>query len=241
MQLNNAGVACLDSGKTLQALNLFREALTHTMVQLRKPDSLPGSLHATNTCQSTSESLPFESTLTPDFMSLFPGICEGSQNWVPFIHARAMRIIANHGAYAKDPMVNATLNSAIIIFNLAVVYHVKAVGESVSQGPRLCKAKSLYEKSYLLLADCNVLACAGGNPTIDLLSMALLNNLAQITYELTEYDSSQLYFQELVRFAHSVSPDAYGNCSIATFMDYQKSSFLLNAMFLHAPSIAPAA
>ena len=158
----------------------------------------------------------------------------------PFIHAQGFGIVGSPGAYSPDPLINTTVISTLVIFNLAVVYHIKGLHEKNLSDRRLLKAHSLYTKAHLLLHDAGV-SFSTGNAVVDLLSMAVANNVANVCYELSRYDESRRYFDGLIRFALTVVPGRYGDQYVGSVMDQQKSNFLLNAIILHAPRLAPAA
>jgi tetratricopeptide (TPR) repeat protein len=140
-------------------------------------------------------------------------------------------------------LINSTIVSAIIIFNLSIVYHLKGLegGSGSISSMRLRKARALYQKSQNLLIDAGVPLGATGNPVIDVLSMALFNNLAHVAFELSSYEESRQFFDFLIRFALTVVPSKYGDAFVAALLDQQKSSFLLNAIILQVPKLAPAA
>jgi hypothetical protein len=173
----------------------------------------------------------------------------------PFVHARGLPIFGMAGAYSDDVMLSASCVSAILIFNLGVVYHVKAMqGGTVSSNSScgtncLTKAKTLYTHSLTLLHQsrgwdcCTVNGASAADPVMDLLSMALFNNLGHVCYEQSNYEESRLFFQDLVGFALTVTPSGYDNDddSLTLCMNEYKKHFLLNAMILNARPTAPAA
>jgi hypothetical protein len=157
-----------------------------------------------------------------------------------FAYARGIVLMNRQNAYSPDTEVNRTIISSIIIFNLSVVYHLRGLG--LLQGRSLLnKAIALYEQSHNLLCDAGVQCNATGNCVIDVLSMALYNNLAHVSFELDRYDESRYFFDYLIRFALSVVPSRYGDASVGVFLNEQKSKFLLNAIILKQPKLAPAA
>jgi hypothetical protein len=170
----------------------------------------------------------------------------------PFIHARGLPILEMTGVYSADSTVNASCTSAILIFNLALVHHLKAMQGGCGSSSRcsmkwLAKAKSLYEYSLTLIPEvqwgAGVLEGASASPVMDLLCMALFNNLAHVCFELLNYAESSMFFSELIGFASTVIPSAYGGGDdhLALCMEGIKNNFLLNAITLKAPAIAPAA
>jgi hypothetical protein len=168
----------------------------------------------------------------------------------PFIHSKGINVIPMATAYSPDMLINTVIVSSIVVFNLAIVCHLKGLQQggggsgSASVNSRLVKAKSLYERSQQLLADARV-PChySLGNPVTDMLYMASLNNLAQLHYEMAQYSESKRYFDTLVDFSATIVPRIYGNdYYVASLMERTKANFLLNAIILRKePSLAPAA
>jgi len=169
-----------------------------------------------------------------------------SQTSLPFVHAEGIPLMPSATAYSEDVLLSTTITSSIIIFNLAVVCHLQALrGESVDL-QRLTRARNLYHKSALLLRDARVFTDAskgGVNPILDLLVLALCNNLAQISHQLGNYTETRLYFGRMMQYATTVDRSAhYADDALAALtVHHHKSSFLLNAMILHAPTLAAAA
>ena len=74
------------------------------------------------------------------------------------------------------------------------------------------------------------------NAAIDLLAMALVNNLAHIRLELCDYADSRRLLQLLISIAYSMQPSTYGcDPSLMNFMEWQRQLFLRNA----APNMHP--
>jgi hypothetical protein len=244
-QLNNLGVACLDNLDLRAALDLFRDALKYHVGDMQPADDLerappvpipvpvPGEAHSDNAPQS-------KHPLDPSKISPLSYVWDTPSS-VQFVHARGINVIASPTAYSPDVFVNATIVSSIIIFNLAAVYHLKGLEECGDRDARLSKARLLYDKSDHLLKDAGVPMNSTGNPVIDMLSMALFNNLAHASFELACYADSRTYFDLLIRFSLTVVPSRYDDAYIGSLLDQEKSSFLLNAIILHAPKLAPAA
>jgi hypothetical protein len=85
-----------------------------------------------------------------------------------------------------------------------------------------------------------------GNATLDLLGMAVLNNLGQICCETADYGPSSDYYKHLIqlitRQQQGTGGVYYGNSRLDYFMEKQRSIFLLNAvLFGHPPTLAASA
>jgi tetratricopeptide (TPR) repeat protein len=246
-ELNNLGVYFLEVGDLRRSLDLFRDALKYTMgeVRVESPEELRSyaealSSYAAAAAQHTHQNMKdaTERSYPQRKQDLIP---TPSSSSTPFVHSQGINIISSPTAYSPDVLINTTVVSGIVIFNLAIVYHLKGLEGNNLGVMRLLKAISLYQKSHLLLSDAGVPLGATGNPVIDMLSMALFNNMAQVSFELALYEESRHYFDNLVRFARTVSPQLYGNSYIGAILDQQKSNYLLNAIILQVPKLAPAA
>lgn len=258
-ELNNLGVTCLAAGDLRRALDLFRQALKFTMGEMEPEDqaraeleverqnvSMPklnvqqSSASADNKNMDTTEQSPM-SLLASKVGPINAHLAKQAPPSSQFVHVRGINLVAAPTAYSQDTLVNTTIVSSIVIFNLAIVYHLKGLEECGNTDARLAKARSLYHKSHLLLQEAGVPGASTGNPVIDMLSMALFNNMAQSSFELGGYPESRGYFEQLICFATTVVPSRYQDAYVFSLLDQQKSNFLLNAIILHAPKIASAA
>jgi hypothetical protein len=143
--------------------------------------------------------------------------------------------------FTADPIVDQALCSAITIFNIGLVHHIAGQQHNICrQHEFLQKSLRLYETSLQLLQRLGVRSSTE-NAVVDLLNMALLNNMAQIHFELSSFESSQILFEHLVRFSSSTTMATYSDEQVKTRMNLQRQFFLLNAPILQAPGAAPAA
>lgn len=247
--LNNHGVACFQAGELSAALDLFRQALQATIGQIHpqetttsasnKHQHYPSPRAASNPATVASETSP-----APAQQQRGAAGEQGESSvWMLNAYARAINLIPTEMAYSQDALVNATIVSSIVLFNLALVYHVKGLDgfDNVSQA-RLIKARSLYMKVRTLLTEAGISdSTSSGNPVIDILTMASLNNLGQSAYYLSEYEQSQAHFEELVRYASSVKPSPQDDEETHALLEFHKSMFLFNAVALKPPTLASAA
>jgi tetratricopeptide (TPR) repeat protein len=245
-QLNNLGVAFLDAGDLRQALDLFRDALMRTVVGMQATEHEmppPVSARPVPGKPQDDNASPIKQDVDQSNLihSSSARYAWDSPSASQFVHARGINVIASPTAYSPDVFVNSTVVSSIIIFNLGVVYHLEGLEECGNRSARLGKARLLYTKSDLLLKDAGVPLSSTGNPVIDMLSMALFNNLAQTSFELGSYDESRRCFDKLIMFSITVAPSRYDDAYIGSLLDQEKSRFLLNAIILHDPKLAPAA
>lgn len=245
--LNNAGVAYLEEGDIGKALNLFRSALRHSIGDLRPVPGSPPTAPPPMTSASQdgpSSSRNTSSTSAPPQRSPTATATATTSLKLPgmaFIHAQGFGVVGTPGTYSPDILTNTTIVTTVVIVNLALVYHIKGAYEKSLSETRLIKAHSLYTKAHLLLHDAGVSFGSTGNAVVDLLAMAVLNNLAHVCFELASYEQSRAHFNCLIRFAMTVGPARYGDQHVGSFVDEQKSNFLLNAIILQAPNLASAA
>ena len=243
--LNNAAVAHFDNGDIGKAFELFRGALQQTMdgnFRPQPPAALPPATGPPQQEQGPSPSSGDGSTgpVTPQGRNSRADYCQNIPS-MPFIHAKSFGIVGTPGAYSPDPLINTTIVSTLVVFNLALLYHIEGSHEKALTDRRLCKAHALYARAHLLLHDAGVFSGCTGNAVVDLLSLAVSNNLAHVCHELADYEQSRALFDALIRFALTVVPTRYGDRYVGAVMEEQKSNFLLNAIILHAPHLAPAA
>jgi tetratricopeptide (TPR) repeat protein len=273
-ELNNLGAVRLNQGDLPGALHLFREALSYTAIHTSNGTTTataPTTIRPLRPGKKTKNDLRVKNHPGAAEFSAVAAVAGAvpeppQQHHVeadttadadatsllllstPFIHAKGINVIPTPTAYSPDLLINTVIVSSIVVFNLAIVCHLKGLqqgnGSAAAAQARLVKAKSLYERSQQLLADARVPSDYSlGNPVTDMIYMASLNNLAQLHYEMTRYRESKHYYDLLVDFCATIVPRIYGHdYFVATLMEQTKSNFLLNAIILQKqPSLAPAA
>jgi len=253
VQLNNRGVAYLEKGNLNRSFTLFRDALRNTMAQLR--DAAPSSPEDSAANKGTTATQTTAATATAASSAQVVQVWK-SKGMKAFASAKSLRhrrnltpcevmfsqgitLMEESGAYSTDNVVDLTVASSIVLFNLALIHHIKGLNENSSK--YLFKAESFYCRSYQLLVDTGLTLGCSCNPVIDFLSMALLNNAAQVGRELCHSELSREQFRQLIVVASQVNSESYGDLSIATFMEEIKTNFLLNAIVLQDQNVAAAA
>jgi hypothetical protein len=145
----------------------------------------------------------------------------------------------------NDPTEDGKMLSSIVIFNIALAFHLKSSKENSHLN--LARAESLYQQSYRLVTTTIFRSYRGGstgNAVLDLFFMALLNNMAHLSLELCEDIKSEAMLRRLVRYALSVQSTGYLNKELNRYMGQQTQIFISNAVFvvgMNRPTIAPAA
>lgn len=243
VQLNNRGVAYLEKGNFSKAFTLFRDALRNTMDQLRDtpPSEEAQALSSTQSQVQAHETGRIWRTKGMEALaSSKSSKSERHFSHCDFVFSRGITLMEERGAYSANHVVDATVASSIVLFNLALIHHMKGLNESSSK--YLVKAESFYCRSYQMMVDTGLDLGRNGNPVIDFLSMVLLNNAAQVGRELCHSELSQDHFQQLMLVATQVNTASYGEgSSIASFIEEQRTNFLLNAIALRDQNLAPAA
>lgn len=255
-RLNNRGVELLGAGDLNNAREFFRQALASLTVSARALTHLPAdsakSTHRMNSCkmQVSMDSVPWLSS-TKDIST-----SDANLNFDSTIYNRAIPVpIVDHssssGLYGEsEDTFNQTLSSSCCIFNLALIYHLRAMQimsspssnkQSGNQRQHLLKAKSLYAKCSSLVFSMGLGCYVGRHPVADLLSMAVLNNHAHVCHELASYDAAHDCIDCLVQIMSRVSPCTYRNQDAQFVIHQAKQNFHLNAMILVPPAVAHAA
>jgi hypothetical protein len=246
-QYNNAGVALVGDGQLLEALNTFRQALECIMGLLgtsRVPEkTLTSHVSSEIDFSRIAYSIPFPFNHRKQTAKR-SNRCKSSEDLredtCSLLHTTPFTMDPRAGAYSEDCLLNTSVVSAIILFNLGVLYHLKSMEGNGSER-KLIKARDLYEKSRILLTDAGVSLAPTGNPVVDVLYMAIMNNLAQVSYDLSSYDAARCYVYLLIEFALSIEPVLYSSIQTAYIMESEKNRFLLMASLRHIPELAPAA
>jgi hypothetical protein len=139
--------------------------------------------------------------------------------------------------------------SSILIFNIALSFHLRGIHwpEQSKRDRDLRKAQTLYELSYQYLPLTNRMMDnqfgSTGDIVIDWLTMASINNRAQLSFYLYKLAESKQLFEQLIQFILSMEPSQYGDA--ASFVVHQAASFFRNAVLtklcLDFPASAAAA
>jgi hypothetical protein len=239
VHLNNRGVAYLEKGHLHKAFSLFRDALRSTMNQLRSTSE--SEVATTAPIDTRAPEGAKQPLWRLKGMAAFASSKASTRIVSPcdFMFSQGIILMEESGAYSLNDVVDITVTSSIALFNLALIHHIKGLTESSSK--YLIRAESFYCRSYQLLVESGLDLGRSGNPVIDFVSMALLNNAAQVGRELCHSELSQEQFRKLLQVATQINAASYEEASIAQFMEETKNDFLLNAIVLCDQSRAAAA
>jgi hypothetical protein len=158
--------------------------------------------------------------------------------------------------FSTNPLHDKHICSAVIVFNLGLVYHLQALGGRTGSSHRqyLTRALSLYLQASGILSSLSLLhlgRTSTGNALVDLVLLALINNSADLTRALLDHESSQALFQQLIQFAVSVRECYSARSAIVNShqqwmiapLNQHVDSLLFHAMFsrMFPSATAPAA
>jgi hypothetical protein len=262
---NNHAVALLKAGDLQTSLNLFRGALQSTIGLLDGSSECPfatpqeiqafpsrgGVIGSSLSCVSSvqrGQQQPIQAHLQAQDQPIHSDPFQETEGDVTnqFAFIRALNLIPLSNVYSEDPLVNLSIVSSIVLFNLSIVYHHQGLTKEMECQSRLAqenlyKAQSLYAKAQALLMESGISTTESrGHAVIDVVNMAIYNNLAQSYHIQANYAVSKHYFGLLVRYASSVIPELH-DPDTANLLEWHKSFFLLNAFALQPPAAASAA
>jgi hypothetical protein len=219
---NNQGLAYLEKGDFSSALYCLWHALECAKLGfVHRHKTAPHSCQKARSGRNVLLLSPSELARRECLVQV-PNMARSPEKKTLLIHTQAIRLVGSL-AFSKDGFENDKISSAIVVFNLALCFHLQGDLVQDHQSDRfqqLSKAKSLYRQSYTLLVNTIKGSYNGGstgNALVDLLVMALLNNLALLQHlEFREFSESKLVFQHLLHFASSVQSNGYNYNSSTT-------------------------
>ena len=201
---NNQGVALLEMGRHQGALAEFKIAALQ--------------LHSL-TCELHQRQMFDESTFLSQSLS--------RHSWIPtdnaFVRSTAILLTPT-----DKPPTSCTTESATILINMALSYHLNSmIPNSLQDATR--NAIELYRMANSLAARC----------TPDSLSHQIilisLNNLGQLQHELGNFDASKAYFEDLSTYV------VWLRGSSEASMVSDRHDFMINAMVLGSSNICAGA
>lgn len=141
-----------------------------------------------------------------------------------FIHCKPMIMFSTNMQTSSG----YAFESAIILMNMALCYHLDSQGTQSIQRSRE-NAIKLYEMSYSM--GLRIKSDERSHHVI----LSALNNLGQIYNEIGEYEKSRLYFEDLTAYVVFLGNE--GHCS--SLADQQE--LILNSIVLRNPNTSAAA
>ena len=254
-ELNDQGNHCLEIGDFDQAMTYYRSALVSVSGDLSNAAATnvtladPAHVHAT-----------YE---RPDSIKSFrPQQQQRSHNQQPvqYIYSQGLPLIKNQCFSSQALLENQKVRSSIVVFNLALVIHLKAMRQSLHQRltstmdkklhvgqsshPNyilLQKAQSLYRKACYLLRQhtpSSSQSTTSQSVVVDLMYLACMNNLAEVCFELGDYQDSSTLFRQVITCSSRALQLGQGDNRIgAVHLKEQAKLFMQNAMVpgMHPP------
>jgi len=219
--LNNLGVQYFEAKNYQGAVDLFRDALERITSPIR--DVGRKCQERSLAEQPTSSTNPF----TPILKAKIPNDECVNDSQYSLCFSQALEVTELSGAYSGNQMVNEAFLSAIIIWNLGLVYHCTSFGRE----DRLRRASTLYLKSWSLV-EAFVSSGSSGNLVVDFFIQALLNNLGSCFQQLDHVQDTRLWSDHSILYAQSIAaslPDEPMD-TVSERLQEQTNNFVLNAI-----------
>ena len=155
------------------------------------------------------------------------------------------------GHYSNDIVEDKQVRSAIVVFNLAIVVHRQGIQDVSTL--YFSKAKTLYDQAFLLLSEIVPVpvVCSDrcpfftGHALIDMLVMALWNNLGHIHMALQDTLTSERVFRQLICYTFAIRAGIHryseSGTNVETIMLQESEHYLTNAMFSVGACVCTAA
>ena len=206
-QLNNLGAAAVEGGKYQLAFQLLKEALDAKMKNISNTLANPADQevtqeqrrrrldHANVQLNQVASSSHQSRDCDRGSKRLAPS-CSGA-----FVYRTAFFIVDAHQGQDIDMMPKSsrlappsyTIQTAILLFNFGLVYHLKRETAGSSQLSHVKNAVTVYKMALGLVKD--VLNSSDGCNLVDSrLVIAIINNLGEIHYEQGQYQLSKMCF-----------------------------------------------
>jgi hypothetical protein len=241
-ELNNMGVEQLENGNISCACDLFRNTLDAILVQ--------------GCCSSccndfAADGLRLKGSNEATIKRFDPS-CLPAEVHISGI--RILRVPAGSSdptrIFFSNPVLETNAWFSIIRYNLALSYHIQSMDARAGHLKQffLQNAKCFYEQSYMSMFsshhDLLKSKLPTGNPTVNLLCMALCNNMAHIFMNFADFATARKLLSSLFIFATSLEDMHYNGLpkEFSMAMKQMQLDFLLNAIILlSSQNAAPAA
>jgi hypothetical protein len=231
IQLNNQGIEAVHNDPE-SALSLFAAALVTAKDVAEKPWRL--NLERVH---SLPEFLPSAAVVEQ------PAI-------VDYAFVQPIYLTSSHAtAFSRDPLITLAVTVAIVEFNRSILHHLYGLQDgndnsndnrssSIASTSMITQAKVGYVRALEIL--CRVEAHTKNNAVVDLLRLAIYNNLAQIQAILCDYKASQELFLALTEYAATICADSYDAETTIALCWFTKA-FMRHKSIMSCPPTAAAA
>ena len=227
LDYSNLGVDLLRHGEISQAFDSFQRSL-----QILKNEIVDRN-STSNRCYGSKSHPPrvvrcLKASEVLQVISPCPEL--GNNTNDDFLFTAGLRMLDPEvgPSFTYNPHEELQLASATVIFHLAVCHHIYSQRcpstSRIYAEERSCmlmKARTLYKQSFRLLKNSSSVGIfqgvATGNILVDLLYMAVLNNLAAISLEevsnggSADFNTTKQIYACLNRMAHTVKDTAYAD------------------------------
>ena len=237
IEFNNLGVVLLNEGNRRAAVDLFKGAsqlMIHVISQLHETDNeshpLVRRAHMIYKKRTGGVELVDAMSDHSSMKNLSENLDDspaGSSKL--FICERAILLTKEHLPSTSTQL--GTTCCSVLLYNLSLVYHLAAVDSVLESSGQ--KALNLYTMAFSLLLEENFKA---DSTLILRVMMYCLNNMAALSYELTQWELSAEYMKRLTIVVALVKAR-----DVDSSLHEECQSFLLNAMVLKTPTRAPTA
>jgi hypothetical protein len=226
LDLLNESIALNNLGATLASAGDLHGAIDHIMTAAKRMHPVSKHIGMHSCCSSSSGLRGFEA---PGGMR--QDVHESADSLSIRFHSKSLSSAEDtfsflqpiHIPVASQLPAACTLESAIIVFNMAILYHLQASASSLQ------RAAFLYDTAF------NLVSALGHHTTAATIAMASLNNIAVILWATGEYAESREYLRGLCCFVHRL-PSVANSTALE-----ERRQFLLNTVFLRPPTRAGAA
>lgn len=218
-----------------------RRSSTSVVSSLPSPSSCGSADASANTDQNCATFL--DPNNDEGVMRLSSSLFDETPFMIDFAFIRPINLILSSEAYSQDRIVNLSVASAIIMFNMAIIYHLGGLPEDESNdrftahNENLTIAQRLYQHALKLLDRIPAFGTSTsvGNAVTDLITMAIHNNLAQAAFSFQNYQQSKEHCKHLFARCTSVRPEAYENHETAAILTWYRATFCMNILALYQP------
>jgi hypothetical protein len=225
--LNNEGVSLLLSGENARSISVFQNALIILKQAATLAEESPSGAPTGFVEAADSESLNAMSPLQKSNLAL-PNMQSDSN----YIYNQPFLLADNFAAHGSMESM-LPFYSAVLLFNIALACHQQGL---LGKESSLKRASHLYRMSLHLLENFSHRTTAATTAAIAVLTVATLNNKAQVQFELCDYKHSHHCLLALSKLLCDVRPIIHGELNTTVLEE-----IILNSMLLDPPSAAHAA
>jgi hypothetical protein len=184
---------------------------------------------------TSAVSIPTTETVLPPQPPSSSALLDGLNCGISYIYNRPLLIPSDITIQSMEHMNSVVVTaSTYIIFNFALTCHV--VGKHTGKESYFTRSMRLYELTLKVL---DTAQASSTSPYVhemhSVLECLALNNLAQMHYELCDYQSSQFYMDSMYALLMTIKRmDAY-------LEENELEEIMLNLVYLQSPTVAKAA